>query len=435
VDASLIQGGLSIVADVDPDSKISETNEADNTFPASGRQALTVRTVPTAVIRFVRVLQTSNGLQGEVGAPDGLVDLARRMYPLSNVQADVRSTVFTASGPLQFDNANHQWGQILGDLEAARVAEASDRIYFGIVKLDYATGLHGVTFPFLPGAPQTASSLGWDEPSDVKTVVAHELGHVWGQEHSACGFAPDPDPNYPYPNGSIGVYGMDLVGTALKPPSSPNIMGYCPNPWISDYTYARVLGFREDHPLLAGTAQPSLLIWGRIVNGSAVLEPAFQIVTRPSLPKTTGPYSIQATASDGRTLFSLSFDAAPIADDPRGSRYFAFAVPLDQVRAARLADVRLTAPGGVSSAASLSVAHLRNAATPDPVVARREAGGVVLEWNASAYPMIMVRDPDTGEVLSFARGGKAWVWTTKGSLDLVASDGVQSQAKRVTVTR
>ena len=67
--------------------------------------------------------------------------------------------------------------------------------------------------------------------------------------------------------------------------------------------------------------------------------------------------------------------------------------------------------------------------------ARREVGGVGLQWNASSHPMIMVRDPDTGEVLSFARGGKARVWTTKGSLDLVASDGVQSQAKRVTVTR
>jgi len=357
------------------------------------------------------------------------------MYPLNGVQADIRSTVFTASGPLQPNDENHQWGQILGDLEAARLAEASDRIYFGIVKLDYATGLHGVTFPFKPGSPQTASSLGWDEPSDVTTVVAHELGHVWGQQHSPCGGAPDPDLNYPYTNGSIGVYGMDLLGTTLKPPSSPNIMGYCPNPWVSDYTYARILGFRKDHPLPAGTPQPSLLIWGRIVNGSAVLEPAFQIVTRPSLPKTTGPYSVQATASDGTPLFSLSFDAAPVADDPRGGRYFAFAVPFDQGRAARLADLRLTGPGGVSSLASLSVAQLRTGAKSDSVVARREAGGVALEWDASTHPTIMVRDPDTGEVLSFARGGKARVWTTKGSLDLVASDGVQSKAQRVTVAR
>jgi hypothetical protein len=38
-------------------------------------------------------------------------------------------------------------------------------------------------------------------------------------------------------------------------------------------------------------------------------------------------------------------------------------------------------------------------------------------------------------VLSFARGGKAHVWTRKGKLDLVASDGIRSQARRVTVRR
>jgi hypothetical protein len=435
VPASLIRSGVSVVADVDPSNAIPEIDENDNSLPASGRQALTVRGVPAAAVRFVRVLQTANGLQGEVRDPDGLMDLARRMYPLNDVRTDIRSTVFTASGPLQPRNENNQWGQILGDLEAARLAEASDRIYFGIVKLDYSTGLHGVTFPFEPGAPLTATSLGWDDPSDVKTVVAHELGHVWGQQHSACGGAPDPDPNYPYVNGSIGVYGMDLLAGSLKPPSSPNIMGYCPNPWVSDYTYARVLAFREDHPLPTGTPESSLLVWGRIVNGSPVLEPAFQIVTRPSWPKAPGPYSIQATASDGTTLFSLSFDAASIADDPQGSRHFAFAVPLDPARAARLASLRLSAPGGQTAAMSKSVGRLQQGTGTDHIDARREGHSVALRWNASIHPVIMVRDPDTGEVLSFARGGHARVWTAKAEVDLELSDGVQSQRERRAINR
>ena len=151
-----------------------------------------------------------------------------------------------------------------------------------------------------------------------------------------------------------------------------------------------------------------------------------------SLPKTSGPYSIQAKASDGTTLFSLSFDAAPVADDPRGGRYFAFAVPFDQGRAARLADLRLTGPGGGLSLASLSGAQLRTGAKSDSVVARREAGGVALEWDASTHPTIMVRDPGTGEILSFARGGKARVVTSKAKLDLIVSDGVQSRTIQVT---
>jgi hypothetical protein len=144
---------------------------------------------------------------------------------------------------------------------------------------------------------------------------------------------------------------------------------------------------------------------------------------------------VEGTAADGSSLFSLSFDVAEVADDPGGGRHFAFAVPVDQGRAARLADLRLTGPGGMASAASLSVARLRARVAPDSIVARREARGIALEWNASAHPMIMVRDPDTGEVLSFARGGKSRVWTTKGDLDLIVSDGVQSEAKRVTVSR
>jgi hypothetical protein len=49
--------------------------------------------------------------------------------------------------------------------------------------------------------------------------------------------------------------------------------------------------------------------------------------------------------------------------------------------------------------------------------------------------MIMVRDPDTGEVLSFARGGRAVVQTSKGLLDLDISDGVRSQRVRLAISR
>jgi hypothetical protein len=47
--------------------------------------------------------------------------------------------------------------------------------------------------------------------------------------------------------------------------------------------------------------------------------------------------------------------------------------------------------------------------------------------------MIMVRDTETGEVLSLARGGDVQLSTHKGQVDLVISDGVKSRVKRVTV--
>jgi hypothetical protein len=48
--------------------------------------------------------------------------------------------------------------------------------------------------------------------------------------------------------------------------------------------------------------------------------------------------------------------------------------------------------------------------------------------------MVMVRDAQTGDVLSFARGGSVDVVTQNREVDLVFSDGVRSQVKRVAVS-
>ena len=437
VPASVFQTNASMLADVDPGNTIAETNEGDNSFPASGTaQPLQVRTAPAAAVRFVPVLQSANGLQGAVGGnPDQLIQMARRMYPLSTIQADVHA-VFTASGPLQADNGNNEWNQILGDVDALRVADGSTRTYYGLVKLDYNSGIVGMGFVGVPTA------IGTDSPGDVARVTAHELGHTWGRFHSPCGNPGGLDPNqpYPYPNGQIGVYGLDVMAASLKPPTAPDIMSYCFDPWISDYTYKKVLAFREASAIKTqtplGLKQPTLLVWGHIVNGQPVLEPAFQVTTRPSLPAAPGPYSIEATATDGSRVFALSFDARPVADDPQGSRHFAFAVPLDPTRAAQVRNLQLHGPGARVAGVSQSVARLNRSAVTDSVVTRREAGGQVrLQWNAAAHPMVMVRDPDTGEVLSFARGGDARVWTSKARLDLEVSDGVQSQRVRRAINR
>jgi hypothetical protein len=429
VEASLLEPGTAVIAEVDPDGAIPESNERDNTFPTSGNaQQLDIRGVPPARIRFVPVLQTANGLQGRVGNTAELIELTRRMYPLASLDADIRS-VYTATGPLDPDNANGQWNQILSDIEALRVAEGSDRTYYGVVRLSYGAGIVGNGFVGLP------SAIGSDDPRDVSGVLAHELGHTWGRYHSPCGSPGGLDPNeqYPYPNGRIGVYGSELPGRLVIPPSTPDIMGYCADPWISDHTYLRVMDFRQSSGMVttASPAQPVLLVWGQIENGRPILNPAFRIVARPHLPAAPGPYSLEATSADGSQLFRLTFDAAPVADVPGSSRHFAFAVPLESARAARLGSLRLRGPGGEAAAAARPTPQLQGAAAGDSVVARREAGGVVLEWNAGQHPMVLVRDPVTGEILSFAREGRARISTTRSELDLVMSDRVQSHLSRV----
>src|SRR5690606_36197593 len=64
---SLIQPGASMLVDIDPSNVVTETNESDNTYPATGTPlALDVRTLPVLRARLVPVLQEPNGLLGDV---------------------------------------------------------------------------------------------------------------------------------------------------------------------------------------------------------------------------------------------------------------------------------------------------------------------------------------------------------------------------------
>ncbi len=435
VPASFIQPGLSVVADVDPGDDVDESNENDNRFPASGTKALTVRAVPTARIRLVSV-QQGTGTPGNVSNPERFIDLARRMHPLKDIDIDVDPEPFpagTALGP-----NGEGWGQLLSDLDLKRVMEGTGRIYFGVVKLEYSRSVGIVGLTLGQGVPTAA---GWDDDSDAGRVAAHELGHVWGRRHSPCNVPNDGtiDELYPgsgdYSGGRIGVFGFDVASERLKAPSSPDIMGYCfESPWISDYTFKEVMDFRREDAgvVLTRPPQPSLLVWGRIVNGRPVLEPAFEIVTRPSLPSRPGPYSVSARREDGSRLFTLSFDVAKMEDSPSGNGHFAFAVPLDPASASRLGSLRLQGPTG-SVSSSRQLAQVRTGPASESIVAQRQGHNVSLRWNAAVHPMIMVRDPDTGNVLSFARGGTALVRTAKGELDLDISDGVRSRRLRLAV--
>jgi len=106
-------------------------------------------------------------------------------------------------------------------------------------------------------------------------------------------------------------------------------------------------------------------------------------------------------------------------------------------RASRLASLHLSGNGRPAIlAAAAAVSGAQPAMRPDTVEVRRKgAGSVGLRWDARAHPMIMVRDTETGQVLSLARGGDAELSTIKGQVDLVISDGVKSRVKRVAVAR
>jgi hypothetical protein len=439
-----IQPGLRIVADIDPGNTVAEGSESDNSFPSTGTPAaVDVRDVPPLRVTFVPIQQRfDKALVGNVSDSnkEQFLGDVRRMLPVRDIDAEVHA-VFTTADSLELvsNDGNNEWLRVLGEMNALRIAESSTRHYYGIVKVSYNSGVAG--YGYVPGR----AAVGWDYLPSGRGVTAHELTHNFGRFHAPCGGVGGPDPNYPYAGGTIGVFGYDLTTSVLKPSTAIDLMGYCSNPWISDYNYVGAMNWRASNAATAdavgaalglnqSSARPSLLVWGRMEHGKLVLEPAFSVVARPTVPREGGAYRIEGVARNGRTLFSYSFAGEQPADaEDATARHFAFAIPMDDAVQNELASIRLSGGGGAAVTMQASPVADGVTASVNTVEATARGGGSVnVRWSGQAARMALIRDRRTGQILSFARGGGVNVRSSSGELEVILSDGVRSAKRQIT---
>jgi len=433
VPGALVKPGLGVLAEVDPDDAFDEDNEEDNVYPASGTPLRAdVRALPPFRVRFVPVHQVPSGATGNVhtGNIDSYLNDARALHPFAAIEADVRAPYsFLRNVSAGYDAS---WTTLLAELYALRIAEGSDRYYYGVVQPTYSFGGTGIGYI---GAP---AAVGVDWTGYRASTAAHEWGHNFNRLHAPCGGPANPDPRFPHPNARIGAYGYDPRSDRLLSPSGfADLMSYCSPEWVSDYTFRGVIDWvaATDAPATAFSATqpvPALLVWGWLRGDELVLQPAYHVVTRPSLPARPGSTTIEGVDALGITVFSLSFDPVPVADISTDERHFAFAVPLDATGAARLATIRLRAAGRQVQTRAAGAPPAGAPATP-PTARRTGPSTIELRWDAAAAPGALVRDAATGQVLAFARGGVATIVTAAAMLDVVLSDGVRSSSVRVQV--
>jgi len=433
VPSALVTPNLRVLVEVDPQNAIPETTTADNVYPASGTpHPLDVRTVPPFRVRFVPVHQSATGLTGSAD-PGTLLSDAFNLFPLVDADADVRTPYTTAVDTLKSNDSNNAWLQLLSELNTLRVAEGSGKHYYGVVRTNYSSGIAG--YGYVGGR----TAVGWDRSGSASWVAAHEWGHNFGRSHAPCGVGGG-DPGFPYAGGVIGHPGWN--GGGLVASSARDLMGYCTPRWISDYTYNAVLQHRA-----AGAAQgaaaasagpePVLILWGRLSpdGRSGVLEPAFQVTAPAEFPSGAGENVLEGVDGAGAVLFRLPFQGDLTGEED--GRHFAFALPLTAFPADRLATIRLlhgstvissrTSPppvGGPQGAPPGGAGGVLDTAT-------RTGDRVELRWDAAATPLLVVRDPASGQILSLARGGAVNLPGAPAELEVTPSDGVRSRSERI----
>lgn len=409
IPASVLQPGTGMVVEVDPEGMIPASSSSVLRVPATGVRALDIVDLPPFRVRLVPVNQSQNGLESRFtveNAMDRLED-TRDMFPIGDMDVDVRAP-YTTDADLTTESG---WLQLIEEVWTLRGDDGSSRYYYGGFQLPRGTNILGLGYVGWPTAIGTDASAG---------TLAHELGHNLGLPHAPCGGPADPDPNYPYAGGFIGQYGYDLRFQLLVEPAARyDLMTYCNPVWISDYNYEKVVEFRATSSFESPAAEDVLVVHAGVLNGEPHLAPALRLNAPAVLPSRAGPYTLEGRDADGATVFTLRFEPRPL--DHGDNALFSAAIPVSVAQPDRLASLRLTGPEG-------TVERLRGPGPPPGITLEdpsARGGAAAVRWDAEAYPLAVVRDRATGQIVAMSRSGRVAVPDPE-TVDVTLSDGVRS---------
>ncbi len=329
IPGEVLEPGLKLVVELDPDRKLPLRDGSRRRVPESGMLALDVREMPEFKVTIVPI-QIEGEDTAYANAASRMTAMSRpvremlKMLPISDYDFSVRETFH-----LDYDS------NLMRKLDLLRKADGDPGYYAGIFPSQNAGQLGGRT---------SISNTG-------RLTLAHEVGHNMNLLHAPCGNPRHLDPDYPHEGGRTGAWGRDRETGKLKSPNNPDLMSYCYHDtyyWISDYHHAKALEYRiereEEKRRSAADRRPSLVLWGSTGPGQVTLDPAIVLDAAPSLPEAGGPYRIEGRSDSGGTLFSLSFN--PMIESESGEGHFVFLLPVEANWAESLATITLSGPNG-----------------------------------------------------------------------------------------
>jgi hypothetical protein len=212
----------------------------------------------------------------------------RRAYPVAAVIWSSGVVDARARTPFTSSDINAQ----LAAIRALDVTTGTDRRthYYGLVSdggffmRGSAAGIPATPDPSVVAAgPAGPASWGWDfDGSYADWYAGHELGHTFGRLHPGnCRGESRDDTAYPYANGQLAdsdssFYGFDVGDAALGVPMAAlpgnqwfDVMTYCNNEWLSDYTYEAIRTRLAAEDALPARALAGHVVATQLVGGGA----------------------------------------------------------------------------------------------------------------------------------------------------------------------
>jgi hypothetical protein len=259
-------------------------------------------------------------------------------------------------------------------------------------------------------------SVGLDMGEDAGVLAGHEIGHNFGRQHAPCGDPGDVDPFYPYANGIIGEYGLDLEEeVVVMPDQAMDMMSYCGPEWISDYTYEalleeqlRVGGHTGDlAPTHASPTAEGMIVRATLDElGQATLQPVYvapsilhnaavgEGAAVTSAATTSSGYAFEAVAADGSIVGSYPAELLQAGEKGVSVRQLWANIPTMTTAES----LRLVYQGQALAERTLSAAHalpMQQGATA--LTAQHEANEVHLTWGMGEQPALVRYSADGGQ--------------------------------------
>ena len=355
---------------VDPDNTITETNESNNRYPASGYITLTFRRRDNLKIVGSRLYYHPSGYTGDQYAGGwavngGAADWFEQLLPSRNngINYSVHSGYLNWTKSLGSSNNQHD---LIKTLNAYWILEnvfswlfsgaftGADHVY-GWAPNDGYSGGHA-DMPVYPhagglgivGIGTDRPGTSTDDPDGGALIFGHELVHDYDVFHTntadACG-SNDSNSDFPYASSNIQEVGFNpITGKIYDPANTHDVMSYCPAGgsrlgWIAPFTWNRMFNnfstaasiYRFENATLSEKAEleklyiPNTFLPSTLAESLVVDVTIFNLDYEPEIAGSlgemhkvstgllyyppTGDYSVQLRDGQGEVLFEIPFAA------------------------------------------------------------------------------------------------------------------------------